>query len=75
LVPGIISTNVPDGPNKIFMGGLPANLQEEQIKELATAFGPLKAFNLIKDGATGTSKGYAFFEYADPTNTDAACAG
>jgi len=46
-----------------------------QIRELLTSFGPLKAFNLVKDSATGLSKGYAFCEYVDPNITDQACAG
>ena len=41
-----------------------------QVKELLTSFGPLKAFNLVKDSATGLSKGYAFCEYVDPNITD-----
>lgn len=74
-IPGIVSTNVPDSPNKIFIGGLPSYLNEGQVKELLTAFGPLKAFNLVKDSATGNSKGYAFFEYLDASVTDRACQG
>jgi len=34
------------------------------------SFGELKAFNLVKDSATGLSKGYAFCEYVDLTITD-----
>lgn len=70
-IPGIVSTNVPDSPNKIFIGGLPSYLNEVQVKELLTAFGPLKAFNLVKDSATSNSKGYAFFEYLDASVTGA----
>jgi len=44
-----------------------------QVKELLTSFGPLKAFNLVKDSATGLSKGYAFCEYVDVTITDQVC--
>lgn len=40
------------------------------MKELLTSFGPLKAFNLVKDSATGLSKGYAFCEYVDINVTD-----
>ncbi|KAJ8268392.1 hypothetical protein COCON_G00135640 [Conger conger] len=36
-----------------------------QVKELLTSFGPLKAFNLVKDCATELSKGYVFCEYVD----------
>ena len=39
------------------------------------SFGPLKAFNLVKDSATGLSKGYAFCEYSDTGVTDAAIQG
>jgi len=42
---------------------------------LLTSFGPLKAFNLVKDSASGLSKGYAFAEYGDPSITDQAVAG
>lgn len=42
----------------------------EQMKELLISFGPLKAFNLVKDNATGLSKGFAFCEYVDPNVTD-----
>lgn len=41
-----------------------------QVKELLTSFGPLKAFNLVKDSATGLSKGYAFCEYVDVNVSD-----
>ncbi|XP_023931364.1 splicing factor U2AF 50 kDa subunit isoform X2 [Lingula anatina] len=74
-VPGVVSTVVQDSPHKIFIGGLPNYLNEDQVKELLMSFGPLKAFNLVKDSATGLSKGYAFCEYLDPNITDQACAG
>jgi len=75
VVAGVVSTVVPDSPNKIFIGGLPNYLNEEQVKELLTSFGPLKAFNLVKDIANSLSKGYAFAEYTDGTITDQAIQG
>lgn len=39
------------------------------------SFGQLRAFNLVKDSATGLSKGYAFCEYIDVTMTDQAIVG
>lgn len=72
---GVISTVVPDSPHKIFIGGLPNYLNEDQVKELLLSFGQLKAFNLVKDAATGLSKGYAFAEYVEYTITDQAIAG
>jgi len=74
-IPGVISTNVADGPNKIYVGGLPAYLNEEQVKELLQAFGTLKSFNLVKDTLTGFSKGFAFCEFVDPDIVDAVCKG
>uniref|UniRef100_W5MY30 Splicing factor U2AF subunit n=1 Tax=Lepisosteus oculatus TaxID=7918 RepID=W5MY30_LEPOC len=74
-VPGVVSTVVPDSPHKLFIGGLPNYLNDDQVKELLTSFGPLKAFNLVKDSATSLSKGYAFCEYVDVSVTDQAVAG
>lgn len=53
--PGSFSGNVADTPNKLFIGGLPSYLTEDQIVELMKAFGDLKAFNLVKE-ANGQSK-------------------
>ena len=36
-----------NGPGKIFIGGLPYNLQDEQIMELLSAFGPIKQFHQV----------------------------
>ncbi|CAF1486188.1 unnamed protein product [Adineta steineri] len=74
-VPGVISTVVTDSPFKIFIGGLPNYLNDDQVKELLMSFGTLKAFNLVKDTATGLSKGYAFCEYGDAAVTEAAIQG
>lgn len=71
-VPGVVSTNVPDSINKVFVGGLPAYLNEENVMELLKTFGELKAFNLVRENGTGTSKGFAFFEYVDPNVTEVA---
>ncbi|XP_070969997.1 splicing factor U2AF 65 kDa subunit-like [Oncorhynchus clarkii lewisi] len=74
-VPGVVSTVVPDSAHKLFIGGLPNYLNDDQVKELLISFGPLKAFNLVKDSATGLSKGYAFCEYVDVNLNDQAIAG
>ncbi|DBA04481.1 TPA: hypothetical protein N0F65_010077 [Lagenidium giganteum] len=72
---GIVSTTVSDGPGKIFIGGLPYHLNEEQVKELLQAFGPLRSFHLVKELNSNLSKGYGFCEYLDASMTDAACIG
>ncbi|KAJ2959135.1 hypothetical protein NQZ79_g5353 [Umbelopsis isabellina] len=74
-VPGLVSTNVPDTPNKIYVGGLPTYLNDDQVMELLKSFGELRAFNLVKDTQTGQSKGFGFCEYVDPSVTDLACQG
>lgn len=70
-----ISNAVADTANKIFIGSIPVFLNEDQVMELLKAFGDLKAFNLIKDNATGISKGFAFCEYVEPDVSDVACQG
>ena len=72
---GIVSTQVEDGPDKVFIGGLPYHLSEDNIKELLKSYGALKAFNLIKDPMTGQSKGFAFFQYMERDVIDKACKG
>lgn len=75
-VPGVISTNVPDGPNKIYIGGLPTYLVEDQVVELLKSFGDLRSFNLVREaGVNGASKGFAFCEYVDAGITDLAIQG
>lgn len=64
-----ISKSVADGPNKIFVAGLPYHLTDVQVLEVLQAFGPLKAFNLVRDPGSVNSKGYAFCEYVDPNVT------
>eukprot|EP00475_Leptophrys_vorax_P019290 TRINITY_DN26349_c0_g1_i1.p1 TRINITY_DN26349_c0_g1~~TRINITY_DN26349_c0_g1_i1.p1 ORF type:complete len:426 (-),score=27.41 TRINITY_DN26349_c0_g1_i1:193-1311(-) len=71
LTPG--ATGGADGPDRIFVGGLPYYLTEDQIRELLSSFGPLRAFDLVKDRDTGNSKGYGFCVYQDPAVTDIAC--
>lgn len=75
VAPGVVSSIVADSPNKIYIGGLPTYMTDDQTKELLSSFGQLKAFNLIKDPSTLASKGYAFCEYVDPTRTDHAIVG
>jgi splicing factor U2AF subunit len=69
----VISSTVPDGPNKFFIGGLPHAMTEDQLRELLSAFGPLRAMHLVRDPGAPNNKGYAFAEYSDPSVTDGAC--
>ena len=62
---GIISTQVSDGPGKLFIGGLPKEYTEDQVKNLLQRYGRLKSFHLVKETGEQTSKGYGFCAYAD----------
>ncbi|KAL4441794.1 hypothetical protein ABPG74_008791 [Tetrahymena malaccensis] len=68
----IIPTIVDDGPNKIFLANLPTKMDELMIlDELKLRdMGEIKAFHLVKDNQTNQSKGYAFFEFKDPSLTE-----
>lgn len=44
-------------PDRVFVGGLPYYLNEEQCRELLGSFGAIKSFDLVKDRETGNSKG------------------
>lgn len=46
-----------DAAERVFVGGLPYFLTDEQCKELLSSFGPLKSFDLVRDRETGNSKG------------------
>lgn len=71
---GVVAPSVADSPNKLFIGGIPTYLNDEQVMELLKSFGELKSFNLVKESA-GVSKGFAFAEYLDPEVTDMAIQG
>lgn len=63
------------GGERIFVGGLPYYLNEEQCRELLGSFGTIHSFDLIKDKETGQGKGYGFVVYQDPSVSDIAIAG
>ena len=62
---GIVSTQVQDTPNKVFIGGIPRDWDEEKIKQLLVqSAGKLRSFHLVRDSKDQSSKGYAFCEFA-----------
>ena len=44
---GGVSSMVPEGPNKVFIGGLPHHLPDSEVKELLESFGPLRVGLLL----------------------------
>ena len=53
---GVVSPVVPDSPNKISVSNLLPAMTSEQVTELLTTFGPLKAFVLVQDASTEESR-------------------
>ncbi|KAI9834714.1 MAG: hypothetical protein M1826_000117 [Phylliscum demangeonii] len=72
---GVVSSVVPDSPNKICVTSIPKYLTDEQVTELLVTFGELKAFVLFKDRESQESRGIAFIEYVDPAATEIAIEG
>ncbi|PGH18935.1 hypothetical protein AJ80_04262 [Polytolypa hystricis UAMH7299] len=72
---GVVSSEVPDSPNKICVSNIPHFIQEEPVTMLLVSFGELKSFVLVKDNGTGESRGIAFCEYVDPSSTAIAVEG
>lgn len=72
---GIVPTHVPNGPGKIYLGGIPYNLSIDQVRELLCTYGPLRGLWLSHDPATGMSKGYGFAYYENEDVTYAAIQG
>lgn len=54
--PGVVSSVVPDTPNKISISNIPEFIDERQLQELLVAFGELRAFILVKDTGTDQSR-------------------
>lgn len=50
---------------RVFIGDIPTYLQEDHVREIASAFGPVKDFLLVMDVINECSKGYGFCEYED----------
>ena len=54
---------------KIYIGQLPYDVNESELKELFTEFGEIVDVNLIMDHYSGRSKGFAFLDM--PNNSEA----
>ena len=61
------------GDFKLYMGGIPLTMKDEEVRRMCESFGILKSFNLVKDPQNAElNKGFAFFEYMDEKLTDKA---
>lgn len=53
----------------IYVGQLPNNVNEDEIREMFSAFGEIASLNLMKDKFSGQSKGFGFVDM--PNNSEA----
>ncbi|MFH1648580.1 MAG: RNA-binding protein [Patescibacteria group bacterium] len=48
---------------RLFIGGLPYTVTEEELKEMFSKVGELESASIITDKYTGNSKGFGFIEF------------
>lgn len=53
------------GPNCVFVGSIPFDTTEEQLKDIFSQVGPVQMFKIVFDKETGKSRGFGFCEYFD----------
>lgn len=53
----------------IYVGNLPYNISEDDLKSTFSEFGEVETVNIIKDKFSGQSKGFGFVEM--PSNSEA----
>lgn len=56
----------------VFVGNIPYDVHEDQLREIFQAVGPVVSFRLMYDKNTKQPKGYGFCEYKDPETAYAA---
>uniref|UniRef100_A0A7N0ZQY0 RRM domain-containing protein n=1 Tax=Kalanchoe fedtschenkoi TaxID=63787 RepID=A0A7N0ZQY0_KALFE len=49
----------------VFVGNIPYDLREEEVRQICEEVGPVVSFNLVTDKETGKPKGFGFCEYRD----------
>ncbi len=59
----------------IFVGNLPSEVTEDELRQEFTAFGEVTSVNIIKDKYSGHSRGFAFVEMPTVSEGQAAVAG
>jgi len=68
-------TNLEAGEEvRLYLGGIPPYMTDEQVRKLVESFGPLKLFQMKTEFSMGESvkKGYCLFEYYDSRHAEQA---
>jgi len=56
----------------IYIGQLPYDVNENELKDLFTEFGEIAGINLVMDRHSGRSKGFGFIDMPNNSEADAA---
>jgi cold-inducible RNA-binding protein len=57
---------------RLFVGNLPYNVTEAELREYFSAVGPVSYISIPTDRETGRQRGFAFLEFKDPAQADEA---
>jgi RNA recognition motif-containing protein len=60
---------------KLYVGNLPYSATEEELRELFGAYGAPTSVSIVVDRYSGRSRGFAFVEFADAGEAQAAIDG
>jgi len=60
---------------KIYVGNLPHEVTEQELREEFAAFGEVASVSIVKDKYTGQPRGFGFVEMASVSQGQAAIAG
>lgn len=60
---------------KLYVGNLPYNTSEEDLRNLFSQYGNVESVAVITDRETGRSKGFGFVEFADDNEARNAISG
>lgn len=71
LAPG---KGVDPARSSVFIGNLPFEAEEADVKELLEAYGPVKRVNFLLDKETGKPRGVCFVDFESAAHAHAACA-
>lgn len=59
----------PPKSKKLFVGGIPPDIRQDEYREFFEQFGELRDWVVKFDGETGNSRGFGFITYVDPDVT------
>ncbi|KAL3637671.1 hypothetical protein CASFOL_018119 [Castilleja foliolosa] len=72
-----IKRTIPRGANskdfktkKIFVGGIPTTVSEDELKDFFSSFGEIKEQQIMKDHSSGRSRGFGFITFESDQSVD-----